>query len=174
MKKFIAIILVLASIIAVIVVGLSDKKSNSDYLRIHIKANSNSEVDRDIKYLVKDRVVSFLTPFISNCKTKSEFEDVLSKNIENIVGITNELLAQNNFDYKSKVKINSEYFPLRDYSGLTLKSGYYDALSITLGEGEGDNWWCVVYPPLCFTEGVDTIYRSRLLDVIKNFLRGKN
>ena len=69
-----------------------------------------------------------------------------------------------------EAKINNEYFPSRTYEDLTLNEGWYDALIISLGTGEGDNWWCVVYPPLCFTSGsCDIKYKSKILEIIRNF-----
>ena len=98
---------------------------NNDYLRIHIRANSNLEVDQDIKYIIKDAIVDFLTPVISRCKTKEDFEKSLKDNLLNIECIADEILAQNSFDYKASAQINNEYFPVRSYDNLTLQNGYY-------------------------------------------------
>lgn len=172
MKRFLAV-LILCMVMAILaIVGINLAPSgqiNQDYLRIHIRANSNDYVDQDIKYLIKDKIVEYLTPIISSCKTKAEFQQKLSQNIPQIVCISNELLAQNNFDYKSSASIKNEFFPTRTYDNLTLTSGYYDALIVNLGSGKGDNWWCVVYPPLCFINGENNVYRSRMLEVIKKF-----
>ena len=141
-----------------------------EYLRIHIRANSNLEVDQSVKYLVKDKVVNFLTPLISECDTKIKAQNTLEKNLKNIEQVANEVLKNNGYNYVSSAKINTEKFPTRVYSNLTLEAGYYDALIINLGSGSGDNWWCVVYPPLCFTgEGTSYIYKSKIYEIIKNF-----
>ena len=88
--------------------------------------------------------------------------------------MTDKVLENNGFCYKSKAKLNEEYFPTRSYGELTLTDGFYDALIIELGEAEGNNWWCVVYPPLCFigAEGSDTNnikYKSKLYEIVQNF-----
>ncbi len=174
MKKIIAIFFCLLVVVGLIFFGRQEEeKSKTEYLRIHIRANSNEQIDQDIKYQIKDEIVEFLTPVISTCTTKKEFENKLNQNLSQIVRIANEILAHNNLDYESSAKLTNEYFPIRTYGNLTLDSGYYDALIINLGSGKGDNWWCVVYPPLCFVgENTKYMYKSRLLEVIKKFFGG--
>lgn len=174
MKKFIAIFFCVLAVAGLIFFGRKEEeKSHTEYLRIHIRANSNEQIDQDIKYQIKDKIVEFLTPVIASCTTKKEFENKLNQNLLQITRIANEILAHNNLDYESSAKITNEYFPVRSYGDLTLDSGYYDALIVNLGTGKGDNWWCVVYPPLCFVgENTKYVYKSRLLEVIKKFFGG--
>ena len=176
MKKVFTIFFLCLIIAVCLIVGAQISKStqqHENYLRIHIRANSNLEQDQNIKYYIKDAIVDFLTPVISTCKTKQDFENALNQNLVNIECIANQILAQNSFDYKSSAKINNEYFPVRSYDNLTLENGYYDALIINLGSGSGDNWWCVVYPPLCFlNSNADYCYKSRILEVIKKYFGG--
>ena len=174
MKRLIAIffLCVGVAIVAAIGINFSTPNYHQEYLRIHIRANSNLEIDQNIKYIIKDSIVDYLTPVISTCTTKKEFEQKLKENLTNIECISNNILAQNNFNYKTSAKINNEYFPARTYDNLTLESGYYDALIVNLGSGEGDNWWCVVYPPLCFlNSNANYIYKSRLLEIVKKFFK---
>lgn len=175
MKKIFTIFFLIVIIFILVFISgwFESKKYNKEYLRIHIRANSNLGVDQDIKYEIKDVIVDFLTPVISSCNTKSDFEKKLNDNLKNIECIANNILAQNNFDYKANAKINNEYFPTRSYDNLTLENGYYDALIINLGSGEGDNWWCVVYPPLCFlNSNADYCYKSRIVEIIKKYFGG--
>ena len=85
--------------------------------------------------------------------------------------ICNAYLVAKGFTYKAKVSIKQEYFPTRIYDDLTLDAGYYDAIIVELGKAEGDNWWCVVYPPLCFAapRGKNVIYKSKILEIIEKF-----
>ena len=180
MKKLLAIFFLCLCFCAVLISGVfifdnnnSNKSTNNSYLRIHIRANSNLEEDQDIKYIIKDAIVDFLTPAISRCKTKEDFEKTLKENLLNIECIANEILAQNSFDYKTSAQINNEYFPVRSYDNLTLQNGFYDALIVNLGSGKGDNWWCVVYPPLCFlNSNTDYCYKSRIVEFIKKYFGG--
>ena len=175
MKKFFTIFFLLFILILFFVLGINNQSENyhEEYLRIHIRANSNLTCDQDVKYKIKDEIVEFLTPVISTCKTKEDFEKKLQQNLKNIECIANKILAQNSFDYKTSAQINNEYFPVRSYDNLTLQNGYYDALIINLGSGKGDNWWCVVYPPLCFlNSNADYVYKSRIVEFIKKYFGG--
>lgn len=166
------LILILGGLIAF---GLLNNSSgqNSEYLRIHIRANSNSEIDQAVKYQVKDAVVEALIPILSSCQTKQEAEQTLQKNFSLIESVANNVLLKNGFPYKAKARLASEEFPTRSYDGLVLEQGFYDALILDLGTGKGNNWWCVVYPPLCFLKsnptGQDVVYKSKLVEIIKSF-----
>lgn len=170
MKKL-GISLALILIIVVSAVLLKGNAEETEYLRIHVRANSNDRIDQDIKYKVKDLVVAYLTPIIENATSK---EDAISK-IENSKNVVNGLIArflkENGFDYGAKTSLKREEFPTRVYGDLTLEAGVYDAVIIELGEGLGDNWWCVVYPPLCFTDG-EIEYRSVIADFFKRLKQG--
>ena len=147
----------------------------SDYLRIHIRANSNTQRDQEVKYKVKDEVVRVLTPLLSDAKTKEEAIEIIENNMELITKTSDDILKQNNFSYASKAEIRKEFFPTRSYGQLTLESDVYDAVILELGTGEGDNWWCVVYPPMCFVpndgDGETIVYKSKILEIIKNFFK---
>ena len=140
---------------------------NKEYLRIHVRANSNAACDQEIKYLIKDEVVEFLTPLVATCASKEQAIKTLKENESAINQLIAGLLIKNGFNYGCKIAVKGENFPTRVYEGLTLSAGYYDALIIELGSGQGDNWWCVVYPPLCFTGSEDITYRSKIWDLIK-------
>ena len=173
MKKFLVIFFVFAVVALGFVFGrMENDVVHNDYLRIHIRANSNLEVDQDVKYKVKDAVVEYLTPIISVCNTREDFILKLEENLRNIERISNEILAQNSFDYFTTALINNEYFPVRSYDGFTLENGYYDALIVNLGSGKGDNWWCVIYPPLCFANTQNITYKSRIVEIIKKYFGG--
>lgn len=147
-------------------------ETHSEYLRIHIRANSNLDHDQQVKYLVKDKIVSFLTPYIAECDTKQKAQKMLENNLNNLEQVSEKVLRQNGFSYSVKVSLKNEKFPTRIYDGVRLESGFYDALIVELGEAEGDNWWCVVYPPLCFTgEGQGYYYKSKILDIINDFFK---
>ncbi len=142
----------------------------TEYLRIHIRADSNEEKAQEVKYKVKDKVVEFLTPYISECDSKEKAQKMLNEKLSEIEKVADKTLKENGFNYTSKAKIKNENFPTRVYDNLTLDSGYYDALIIELGSGKGDNWWCVVYPPLCFKKGgTGYVYKSKIQEIINKF-----
>ena len=169
-----------AIILAAIILGLSafilipQKTENAEYLRIHIRANSNAQVDQRVKYAVKESVVDFLTPTVAEVTSKERLIGVLRENLSEIEKTAKAVLEENGFSYGARAEVKNEKFPTRDYGKVTLKEGFYDALIIYLGEGTGDNWWCVLYPPLCFTgTGRNYIYKSKLQQIIRAFFEAK-
>lgn len=154
---------------------LNNEQVTAEYLRIHIRANSNLEIDQNVKYSVKDAVVSVMIPFLSECRTKEEAEQAISNNFGLIETTANNILRSNGFSYIAKARLATEEFPTRDYNGFVLEKGFYDALILDLGEGRGNNWWCVVYPPLCFLKanpvGEEIIYKSKLMEIIRSIIR---
>ena len=173
MKKFcISFLIVAIIILSGIGLTASENQIQTEYLRIHIRANSNNECDQSIKYKIKDAVIEYLTPFIAECKTKEQAQNMLNSRLNGVSAVADNLLKNNGFSYRANAVIKREEFPTRIYGNLELEKGFYDALIVNLGSGEGDNWWCVVYPPLCFTgEGSGYVYRSKILDVINDFFR---
>lgn len=172
MKNFCIVFLVLIIIIATVVCATAIKpvQAENEYLRIHVRANSNDETDQAVKYKVKDEVVKFITPYAAQCSDKERAMEIISSLLDKIEDVCDKVLRQNGFSYKSKASVRSEQFPTRVYGGLTLEAGLYDALIIELGSGTGDNWWCVIYPPLCFTSAAtDLNYRSAIYDIVRKF-----
>ncbi len=172
MKKKMFAIFILISIVAIGALFLPKHNNNVDYLRLHIRANSNSEVDQEIKYEIKNILVDYLTPYFSRVSSKQEAINLVEEHKYTIENICDNMLKSNGFNYSSKVSINNEYFPTRTYSNTTLESGYYDAVIVQLGESSGDNWWCVMYPPLCFVNknenNMQINYKSKILEWLEN------
>ena len=170
MKKLLFIVII--AILFFVFAGCSIQ-NNTNCLRIHIRANSNDEVDQQIKYLVKDEVVSFLTPLLANATDKQKAKQIVLQNKDQICKIADDLLQKNGFDYCANARLDNEFFPTRSYNDVVFEKGEYDALIVDLGSGNGDNWWCVVYPPLCFVGGEITgenlVYKSKLQEIIQKF-----
>lgn len=172
MKNFCITFFVLIIIIAtaVCVCALPENQTENEYLRIHVRANSNADVDQQVKYKVKDEVVKFITPYAAECTDKETAMKIISSITGEIEKVCDRVLRENGFNYESKASVREEEFPTRVYGDLTLEAGLYDALIIELGTGKGDNWWCVIYPPLCFTSSAtDVKYRSAILDIVRKF-----
>lgn len=145
-----------------------------EYLRIHIRADSNSVQDQNVKYKVKDAVVDVLVPYLSEIKTFEEAKSFIENNYAMIEGVADEVLAREGFSYTASASLKNEHFPTRIYDNLTLKEGDYDALIINLGSGQGDNWWCVVFPAFCFTSSTKSgqnEYISAIWEIIKSVMR---
>ena len=141
-------------------------KTKAEYLRIHIRANSNLITDQNVKYEIRDAVVEYLTPIIKTAHSKEDAILKIRSNESAVKELIDTLLSKKGYNYRSKISIKEEYFPTRVYEGLTLDAGVYEAVIIELGSGEGDNWWCVVYPQLCFSGKEDISYRSKIIEFI--------
>lgn len=162
-KKFFigAIFLILG--FALILSACNTGNLSDEVVRIHIRANSNDESDQAVKLKVRDAVTAYLSDVLCDCKTKSDALTRLDEARDEIEEIADKTLYDNGFDYKTTVSVKNDYFPERTYGDYVFPEGYYDALMIYLGEGVGDNWWCVAFPPLCFvpdTDGEEIEYKS--------------
>ena len=173
MKKAAVIIFIIAAIAGLAFAfagGGETAGENVSYLRVHIRANSNSTEDQAVKYKVRDKVVEFLTPTVASCETKEQAVAKISGKLSEIEEVAERVLRANGYEYGAKASIRQEEFPTRVYEEVTLAAGVYDALILELGTGTGDNWWCVVYPPLCFTSGNgNIIYKSKIAEIIQKF-----
>lgn len=168
---FFLLFIIIATVLLALPVKGESANANTDYLRIHIRANSNGESDQQVKYLVKEKVVEFITPHIKECVSKQDAISVMQSLTEDIAKVCEKELKAQGFNYGARAEIKSEKFPTRVYGQLTLQEDVYDALIIELGTGKGDNWWCVIYPPLCFTSAcADVEYRSFIYDIINKFM----
>lgn len=177
MKNFCIIFLSLI-IISLTALGFSGVLSTekplgagAEYLRIHIRADSNEGQAQAVKYTVRDRVVEYLTPLVAQFESKKEAMQGIENSLEEIEGLVNEVLRKKGFSYGSSAKLEIESFPTRVYGEYVLPAGEYSALILRLGRGEGDNWWCVVYPPLCFVgdANANVIYKSKIKEIIDKF-----
>ena len=170
MKK----ILIVSGLILIIICGallLPKQEVKIDYLRLHIRANSNSEQDQNVKYKIKDKLMYILTPYLCDVESKEKAVEIIHNNNTKIVNECLNLLQENGFWYSVNIKIANEFFPTRKYSNTTLESGYYDAVIIELGAAVGDNWWCVMYPPLCFVNKNENINQIKYKSVIYEWFK---
>ena len=120
-----------------------------EVLRLHIPANSNSAEDQEIKLKLRDYLLSEFGSELYGCANLSEAEQKAGGLLSEIERKSNEFLSANGFFYGARAELVSMYFTTREYDRLILPAGEYKALRVTLGSGEGDNWWCVIFPQLC-------------------------
>ena len=171
MKKFAVILLIIGAIAGIAVFcGGAGQAEQTEYLRVHIRADSNEPEAQAVKYKVRDAVVDYLTPTVAECETKAEAMERIGSLLKEIERTADAVLRENGYDYGARASLRKENFPTRVYEGTTLDAGVYDALILELGAGKGDNWWCVVYPPLCFAGGGGNIvYKSKIAEIIRAF-----
>ena len=180
MRK-ICIIFLLSIIITVTALGLpcvglgqSSAHCQDEYLRIHIRADSNETAAQAVKYTVRDKIVAYLTPIVADCETKTEALEKIGAQVSVLQSIARQTLQNAGFSYGATLSLEREYFPTRVYEGYTLPAGEYTAVIVRLGAGEGDNWWCVVYPPLCFAaQTQNVVYKSKIAEIIRSWRKNR-
>lgn len=151
--------------------------SESEYLRLHIRANSNLECDQLVKLKVRDAVIDYLTPVLSEAEDVREAEKLIESRLPELEKLCNETLLSQGYSYGARARITDERFPTKSYGDLVLEGGVYRAVIIELGSGEGDNWWCVAYPPLCFIgedSGGNIRYKSIIMEIIEKWRKNEN
>ena len=152
MKKYIHL-LVLALILAGMALTIpffdSCEELYSDVMRIHILANSDSAADQSLKLAVRDRVLEACSRYYDGCSGKDEALDITRSHIGEIEAVAEREIRRRGFDYPVCARIVTDDFDTRYYGSFTMPAGRYDALRLTIGDGAGKNWWCVMYPSLC-------------------------
>lgn len=121
----------------------------NDVLRLHILANSNSDEDQKLKYEVRDYLLKTFSEIFSNCENLNQAVLNAEKNQALIQQKAQEFVMNKGYNYEVNCKLTRMYFTTRVYEKITMPAGYYEAVRITIGSGEGKNWWCVMFPPLC-------------------------
>ena len=124
----------------------------SGILRFHVRAYSDSQEDQKLKMAVKEDVVAMLKPMLRNCNSVKQSKDVIVSNMQNIYTTAVNTIVEQGYDYDVKVYVTKEDFPVKTYGDLTFPAGEYQALRIDIGKAQGQNWGCVMYPPLCFID----------------------
>ena len=126
---------------------------SSSVFRLHVIANSDSDEDQNLKYIVRDKILDYMNSLVdTNISSKEETMKIVSENLENFKSIAQDTVYENGYDYEVNVEIGNFTFPTKTYGDIALPAGYYDALRVTIGSAEGKNWWCVMFPPLCFVD----------------------
>lgn len=146
------------------------KEIASKIIRFHVRANSDSDEDQELKLMVKDAVVSYLSEEMKAADSKDDSAAYIKAHIEEIEAIALEVIKEQGYSYTVNAYITTEYFPTKSYGDVTIPCGEYDAFRIDIGENAGNNWWCILYPPLCFVQGSYGIATEESKMLLKNVL----
>lgn len=120
--------------------------------RLHVIANSDSESDQNLKYRVRDALIDYMNYISKDVSSKEEAIAIANKNIDEFYNIAKKVVFDNGFNYNINIEIGNFSFPTKTYGDISLPSGFYDALKVEIGEAKGQNWWCVMFPSLCFVD----------------------
>ncbi len=119
--------------------------------RLHVIANSDSTADQQLKLKVRDRVLDLSSMYTSKAKTPEQARQMITSNLDNIQHAAQQVVLENGYTYPVHAEMTNMYFTTRHYETFSLPAGYYDACRVIIGKGEGKNWWCVMFPPLCLS-----------------------
>lgn len=159
--RLIILVLSLIAVISLMTITISGEVNNINSLsenykdkliRFHVIANSDSDEDQELKLKVRDAVIEYLQPKLLKSKSISQSEEIIKNEYDKIERISENIIKENGYTYDIKVGIEYSNFPTKQYSSVVLPAGEYKALKIVIGEGTGKNWWCVMFPPLCFID----------------------
>ncbi len=152
LKRFFLIfsaLCVLSVPLSAIFPSLSDMEIYDNVIRLHVLANSDSEIDQEIKLAVRDGVLKKTRELLDGVSDRAEAEKIIAENLSEFEAAAEKILRENGFIYSAEVTLSKEKYPTRNYGGFSLPSGEYTSLRIMLGDAEGQNWWCVLFPSLC-------------------------
>lgn len=120
--------------------------------RLHVIANSDSVEDQNLKYKVRDALLNYMNSICSDVSSKEDAMNIASEHLEDFKAIAENVIYENNYTYPVSVEIGKYDFPTKNYGDVSIPAGIYDALRVKIGKASGKNWWCVMFPPLCFVD----------------------
>ncbi len=151
-RNFAIFLLIVVLALTAMQIDISRQIDTDTLIRIHVLGNSNSEADQALKLKVKDAVVAYLAPQLEHSQSLDESRTIIQDNMTAITQIANETLAAHHSTDTVTLQYGHFDFPVKYYGSFSLPAGNYEALRILIGEAQGRNWWCVLFPPLCFTD----------------------
>lgn len=152
-KKIIFIVLIgLVALVLLPEAGQSGQLNKESLIRFHVLANSDSPADQALKLKVRDQIMKEMSDSLKNVKSIEESRVIISKELDHIQAVAAQVVAENQENYAVTVALEKQTFPTRKYGNLIFPAGDYEALRVIIGEGQGQNWWCVMFPPLCFID----------------------
>jgi stage II sporulation protein R len=175
-KRFFIVIFLFAIFVFISAASYADAVSEDladSVFRLHVIANSDSKEDQDLKYKVRDSILEYMNTISKACSSKSEVINMAHEHKEDLQNIAEEVIRENGYDYTVNIKIGNFAFPTKTYGDISFPAGNYDALRIEIGEAAGQNWWCVMFPPLCFVDVSSGIVPDESKETIQNNLNNE-
>ena len=144
-----ALMILLSAIFISVIPTEAEGAVYDDTLRLHILAASDSARDQEFKIYLRDKILSEYSSVLSVRQSKEEAERILKESLGEITEFANSIAKEEGYEQKIRAEFGNEWYDTREYGDITLPRGYYSSLRIIIGDGDGQNWWCVIYPPLC-------------------------
>ena len=157
MKKKLNFIFILTILVFIYIALLSFNYSKAissnlsdSVFRLHIIANSDSSADQELKLKVRDKIIEYMNTLTSNSSDKKDVISMVNNHLDSFKEIALNTIKENGYNYDVNIEIGNFHFPTKSYGDISFPAGNYDALKIEIGDAIGQNWWCVLFPPLCF------------------------
>lgn len=145
-------VLIFLAVVCISNLEISEQIDKDSLIRIHVLANSDTQADQQLKLQVKDAVIHYLQPQLAQSQSIKESRQIIQNNLPQIKQTAEQKLKALHSDYNVTLQYGHFDFPVKYYGSFSLPAGNYEALRILIGEGQGQNWWCVLFPPMCFTD----------------------
>ena len=139
--------------------------------RLHIIANSDNNYDQKLKLKIRDEIIKYMKPLTENCQNKNEVISITKNNLNNLIKIAKETIIKNGYNYDVIIEVGNFHFPTKYYGNVSMPAGNYDAIRIKIGKAEGKNWWCSLFPSLCFTDVSNGIIDKKSEKILKSNLK---
>lgn len=123
----------------------------SSVVRLHVIANSDSDVDQALKLKVRDALLKESEALFVDCESRDSAIDIINKNKDRLEGVAKNVICSEGYGYDVNIEFDEEVYPTKNYEGFCFPSGKYLSLRVIIGDGEGENWWCVLFPPMCLS-----------------------
>lgn len=172
-KRFLVLIILFSIYVFICVFSYVNAVSaniSSSVFRLHVIANSDSAEDQNLKYLVRDALIDYMNSVSKNSNSKDEAISIAYQHKSDFYKIAKKVINDNGYDYNVNISIGNFAFPTKNYGDISLPAGYYDALKVEIGNASGQNWWCVMFPPLCFVDISTGIVPEDSKETIKDSL----
>ena len=151
--------------------GEVQKELAESILRFHVLANSDSQEDQNLKLKVKEQVIAYLEPYLQEEQLSlEESKRIVENHKEEVIALAENVIKENGYQYEVTAELTRDFFPVKSYGDVTLPAGEYEAFRIQIGEAQGKNWWCILYPPLCFVDATYGYVPEDSKKMLKNIM----
>lgn len=173
-KRFFIVLIIFSLFVFISAISYVDavsKDLSNSVFRLHVIANSDSTEDQNLKYKVRDKVLEYMNEISKNCSSKEDVILLATEHLSEFEEIAKQVIVDNGYDYDVTVKIGNFDFPTKSYGDISFPAGNYDALRIEIGSAQGQNWWCVMFPPLCFVDVTSGVVPDESKEIMKENLK---
>ena len=177
LKRFLIIFLLFIVYILLSAFSYSNAVStdiSNNVFRLHVIANSDSYEDQNLKYLVRDELIKYMNSICENIYSKEEAIKIANENKDEFYIIAKKVIEDNGFNYDVNIDIGNFSFPTKTYGDISLPAGFYDALKVEIGNASGQNWWCVMFPSLCFVDLSNSVVPEHSKENLQNNMKEEN